>query len=60
MNWECLVEALVRWLFNSHLQKTFFHAFQERQGDMESEWAMFKSSFVEEAAWNCDQKIPVM
>lgn len=40
------MEAAVRGIYNCHLWKNFLH---REVGDMESEWAMFKSFTVEAA-----------
>jgi len=58
VNWEGLVEAPVRGVFNSHLRKNF-SCIPGEVGDMESEWAMFRASsllLVEAAARSCGQK----
>ena len=46
VNWERLVEAPVRRVFNSHLQKNF-SCIPGEVGNMESEWAMFRASIAE-------------
>jgi len=46
VNWEHLVEAPVRGVFNAHLRKNLSYIPRE-DGDMESELAMFKASIVE-------------
>ena len=55
VNWERLVEAPVRKVFNSHLRKNF-SCIPGEVGDMESEWAMFRASIAEAAARSCGQK----
>ena len=53
---EHLVEAPVCEVFNSHLQRNFSCILGE-VGDMESEWAMFRTSVVEVAAQSCGRKV---
>ena len=55
VNWERLVEAPVRGVFNSHLRRNF-SCIPGEVGDMESEWAMFRASIAEAAARSCGQK----
>ena len=54
--WERLAESPVRRSFNSHLRESFEHVPGEA-GDIESEWAMFRSSIVEAAARCCGCKV---
>ncbi len=56
LNWDRLTEAPVREVFNSYLQKNFL-CIPGEVGDVESEWAMFKTSIAEVAAKSCGQKI---
>ncbi len=56
VNWECLAEAPVHEVFNSHLRKKFSCILAEA-GDVESEWAMFKFSIVEAVVRSCGWKV---
>jgi len=47
VNWERLVEAPVRKVFNSHLRKNF-SCILGKVGDMDPEWAMFRASISSE------------
>ena len=55
VNWERLVEAPVRRVFNSHIWKNF-SCIPGEVGDMESEWAMFRASIAEVAVRCCGPK----
>jgi len=55
VNWECLVEAPVCEVFNSHLRKNF-SCIPGEVGDKELKRAMFRASIVETAARSCGQK----
>lgn len=49
VNWECLVEAPVSEVYNSHLWKNFLRTLEEA-GDIKAESSLFKASVVESAA----------
>ncbi|TWW62415.1 hypothetical protein D4764_04G0010620 [Takifugu flavidus] len=53
--WECLVEEPVRLVFNSHLRHSFDRVLRA-VGDIESEWAMFRSAIVKAALTSCGCK----
>ncbi|TWW68274.1 R2DM Retrovirus-related Pol polyprotein from type II retrotransposable element [Takifugu flavidus] len=53
--WERLVEEPVRRVFNSHLGQSFDRV-PRAVGDIESEWAMFRSAIVEAAVARCGCK----
>ncbi|TWW78062.1 R2DM Retrovirus-related Pol polyprotein from type II retrotransposable element [Takifugu flavidus] len=50
-----LVVSWIRLVFNSHLQQSFDHV-PRAVGDIESEWAMFRSAIVEAAVASCGCK----
>ena len=53
VNWECLVEAPVHEVFNSHLQENFSHTPGEVRA-MEYDWTMFRTSIADAASkTNC-------
>ncbi|KAL7866069.1 hypothetical protein SRHO_G00113160 [Serrasalmus rhombeus] len=54
--WERLAEEPVRLIFNSHLRQNFDQISGE-VGDIDSEWAMFRSSIVEAADCSCGRKV---
>ena len=56
VNWERLVEAPVREIFNSNLRRSF-SGIPVEVGDIEHEWAMFKASIAEAAAESCGLKV---
>ena len=56
MNWECLEEAPVLGIFNSHLQLSF-SGIPVEVGGIEPEWAVFKASIAETAAVSCGLKV---
>ncbi|TWW57277.1 hypothetical protein D4764_08G0012640 [Takifugu flavidus] len=53
--WESLVGEPVRLVFNSHLRQSFDRV-PRAVGDIESEWAMFRSAIVEAAVASCGCK----
>uniref|UniRef100_A0AAR2JQZ9 Reverse transcriptase domain-containing protein n=1 Tax=Pygocentrus nattereri TaxID=42514 RepID=A0AAR2JQZ9_PYGNA len=54
--WERLAEEPVRLIFNSHLRQNFDQISGE-VGDIDSEWAMFRSSIAEAADCSCGRKV---
>ncbi|KAL7854802.1 hypothetical protein SRHO_G00169920 [Serrasalmus rhombeus] len=54
--WERLAEEPVRLIFNSHLRQNFDQISGEVR-DIDSEWAMFRSSIVEAADCSCGRKV---
>ena len=54
--WERLVEEPVRLVFNSHLRQSF-NCVPGAVGDIESEWAMFRSAIVKAAVVSCGRKV---
>uniref|UniRef100_A0AAR2KE64 Endonuclease/exonuclease/phosphatase domain-containing protein n=1 Tax=Pygocentrus nattereri TaxID=42514 RepID=A0AAR2KE64_PYGNA len=54
--WERLAEEPVRLIFNSHLCQNFDQISGE-VGDIDSEWAMFRSSIAEAADCSCGRKV---
>ncbi|KAK0156607.1 LINE-1 reverse transcriptase [Merluccius polli] len=54
--WERLAESPVRESFNSHLRESFDHIPGEA-GDIESDWAMFRTSIVKATDRSCGRKV---
>ncbi|KAK0146549.1 hypothetical protein N1851_014121 [Merluccius polli] len=54
--WEHLAESPVRESFNSHLRESFDNVPGEA-GDIESEWAMFRTPIVKAADRSCGRKV---
>ena len=53
--WERLVEEPVRAIFNSHLRQSF-NRVPGAEGDIDSEWALFRSAIAEAAVTSCGRK----
>ncbi|MDG2555341.1 reverse transcriptase domain-containing protein [Vibrio parahaemolyticus] len=53
--WERLAEEPVQMIFNSHLRESFDRV-PRAEGDIESEWALFRSAIVEAAVVSCGRK----
>ena len=54
--WERLAEEPVQTIFNSHLQQNFSRV-PGVEGDIESEWALFRHAIVEAAAASCGRRV---
>ncbi|XP_023284603.1 receptor-type tyrosine-protein phosphatase F-like [Seriola lalandi dorsalis] len=54
--WESLAEEPVKMIFNAHLRQSYDRV-PRVVGDIESEWALFRSAIVEAAVASCGRKV---